>query len=53
MRLGGHKPPGQKPDPQLEKQALESQAKNLQSELDLVRKRLGEIESSSEAAQVD
>ncbi|MCX7020043.1 MAG: DUF5320 domain-containing protein [Candidatus Sumerlaeota bacterium] len=34
----------QKPDPEIEKQALQNQAEALQSDLDLVRKRLSEIE---------
>jgi hypothetical protein len=51
-RFAGYTPSVQKPDPQLEKQALETQAKNLQSELDFIKKRLSEIESSSEAEQV-
>jgi hypothetical protein len=53
MRFGGYGPPVQKPDPQLEKQALENQAKNLQSELDSVKKRLSEIEPTSDGEEVD
>jgi len=53
MPFGGSIPPVQKPDPQLEKQALQNQAKNLQSELDFIQKRLNEMESSSEAEEAD
>ena len=35
----------QKPDPDMERQALKSQADALQSELEFVKKRLSEIES--------
>jgi len=34
-------------DPETEQQSLKAQAENLQSELDLIRKRLGELESGS------
>ena len=51
MRFGGNAAPHgnpapyQKPDPEMEKQALENQAEALQSELDLIKKRLGEMEA--------
>ena len=37
------------PDPEAEKQALKSQADALQSELDLIKKRLSEIETGTAA----
>ena len=51
MRFGGYTAPYgyptlyQKPDSEMEKQALKDQAEALQSELNLIRKRLGEMES--------
>jgi len=54
MRFGGYAAPYgyptpyQKPDPEMEKQALKNQAEALQSELDFIKKRLGEIETSTE-----
>jgi hypothetical protein len=47
MRSGGYAVPYQKPDPELEKQALKNQAEALQSELDLIKKRLDEIEAGA------
>jgi hypothetical protein len=47
MRFGGFAAPYQKPDPEMEKQALTNQAEALQSELDLIKKRLGEIETGT------
>ena len=41
----GYPSPYQKPDPEMEKQTLENQAEALQSELDLIKKRLEEIEA--------
>jgi len=41
--------PYQPPDPEAEKQALTSQADALQSELDLIKKRLSEIETGTAA----
>lgn len=38
------------PDPKLEKQALQSQADALQSELELIKKRLTELESAASDA---
>jgi hypothetical protein len=49
MRFGGYAAPYQKPDPEMEKQALKSQADALQSELGLIKKRLDEIESGTAA----
>jgi hypothetical protein len=43
----GYPAPYQKPDPEIEKQALKNQAEALQSDLDFIRKRLAEIESES------
>jgi hypothetical protein len=37
----------QKPDPEMEKQSLNYQAEALQSELDLIKKRLDEIETKT------
>lgn len=51
MRYGGYEAPYgysgpyRKPDPNVEKQALANQAQNLQVELDLIQKRLAELES--------
>lgn len=39
----------QKPDPKLERQTLKNQAEALQSELDVIKKRLAEMESESAA----
>jgi len=47
MRYGGYAGPYQRPEPELEKQALRDEAEALQSELDSIRKRLSEIESSA------
>ncbi len=55
MRFGGYAAPYgylvpyQKPDPEMEKQALKSQAEAMQSELDFIKKRLDEIETGSVA----
>ena len=49
MRFGGAPMPYQNPGPDFEKQALKNQAETLQAELDLIRKRLSEIESGSAA----
>jgi hypothetical protein len=45
----GYPAPSQKPDPEMEKQALKSQAEALQSELDFIKKRLSEIETETAA----
>jgi hypothetical protein len=47
MPFGGYAAPYQKPDPELEKQALKNQAEALQSELDLIKKRLDELEAGA------
>jgi len=49
MRFGGYDAPYQNPDPNLEKEALKSQAEALQSELDFIKKRLSEIETGTAA----
>ena len=55
MRFGGnaapyeYPAPYQKPDPEMEKRALKNQAEALQSELDLLKKRLSEIETETAA----
>ena len=55
MRFGGYGAPYgypahyQKPDPEFEKQALKDQAGALQAELELINKRLAEVESESAA----
>jgi hypothetical protein len=46
-RFSGVAAPYQPPDPEAEKQALNSQAEALQSELDLIKKRLSEIETGA------
>ena len=48
MRFGGDAVPNQQSDQELEKEALKSQAEALQLKLDLVKKRLGEIETGTE-----
>lgn len=47
MRFSGYTAPYQKKDPGFEKQALKNQADALQSELDVIKKRLSEIESGT------
>jgi len=39
--------PFKAPTPELEKEALMNQAETLQSELDLIKKRLGEVDKGS------
>jgi len=53
MRFGGYGAYGaayRQPDPEMEKQALRSQSEALQAELDLIKKRLSEIENGAPAA---
>ncbi len=45
MGFGGYNRALQKPDPETEKQALSYQAKALQSELEMIKKRLEELET--------
>lgn len=47
MGFGGEAAPYRKSNPEMEKQALKSQAVALQSELDLIRKRLAEVEAGT------
>lgn len=47
MRFGGSAVPYQEPDPEIERQALKNQADALQSELDFIKKRMGEIETKT------
>jgi hypothetical protein len=49
MRFGGYAAQHQKPDPEMEKHVLKNQAEALQSELDFIKKRLGEIETRTTA----
>lgn len=49
MRFGGSAVPYQKPDPEIERQVLKNQAEALQSELDFIKKRMGEIETKTTA----
>lgn len=55
MRFGGiaepygYPAPYQKPDPEMERRALKNQAETLQCELDLIKKRLGEVEAKTSA----
>ena len=55
MRFGGYATPYgyptpyKEPDPDMEKQALKNQAAALQSEMDFIKKRLGEIETGTKA----
>jgi hypothetical protein len=46
-RGGGYGAPNQNPDPEREKQLLKRQAEDLQSELDVIKKRLAEVESDT------
>jgi len=46
-RFGGYAAACQKPDPEMERQALKNDADALQSQLDLIKQRLTEIESSA------
>lgn len=46
-RYGGYAAPYGEPDPLTQKQALKNQAEALQAQLDLVKKRLSDIESGS------
>ena len=48
MRSGDRAAPYQEPGTDMEKQALKNQAEALQSELDLIKERLGEMESVAE-----
>lgn len=48
MRFGAQAVPVANADPALEKQALKNQADYLQGELDLIRKRLEEVEKETE-----
>jgi len=47
MRFGWYAALPQKPEPELEKQVLKKQAEALQWELDLIKKRISEIETSA------
>lgn len=52
MRFGapyGYPEPHVKPDPEFEKQELKNRAEALQTELELIKKRLGEVETGSAA----
>ncbi|NLJ26828.1 DUF5320 domain-containing protein [Desulforhabdus amnigena] len=49
LRFGGYAGPYQKPDLEMEKQSLRSQAEALQSELDFIKKRLSELETGEQA----
>jgi len=45
MRFGGYAMPDLPKDTEMEKRALKNQAEALQAELDLIKKRLGELEA--------
>jgi len=47
VRFGGYPAPLRTSDPEAEKQVLKNQAETLQSDLDSIKKRLGEIESGA------
>jgi hypothetical protein len=47
MRFGSFGAPYRSPDPEVEKQALKNQADALHSELNLIKKRLDEIETGN------
>ena len=48
--FGGYGMPYQAPDPEMEKQALRNQAEALQEDLELIRKRLSDLETGASAA---
>lgn len=48
-RAAPYAAPYQAPDPEQEKQALKNQAEALQSEMDFIKKRLGELETGTAA----
>ncbi len=45
QRLGGYAGPRMQPDPEMEKQILKNQSAVLQSELELIKKRLADMET--------
>lgn len=45
---GAYPMPAMRPDPEMEKQALKAQADALEAELEMIRKRLGAMESGKE-----
>jgi len=47
-RYGGYAGPYVQPDPEIQKQTLKDQADALQAELDLVKKRLSDLETGTE-----
>lgn len=47
MQFAGYPAPYGEPDPETEKQAMKNHADALQSELDLIKKRLAEVESAA------
>ena len=47
MRFGAYAAPYQAPNPEMEKQALKSQADALQAEMNAIRKRLADIEAGT------
>jgi len=49
MRFGAYAAPYQASDPEQEKQALKNQSEALQSEMDFIKKRLGELETGTAA----
>jgi predicted nuclease with TOPRIM domain len=51
MRFGPYAAPYLRPDPEAEKEALKTEAEDLQSELDSVKKRLEELEAKTAAQQ--
>jgi len=51
MRFGGYAAPYTKPDPEMEKQALKDEAAAMQAELEAIKKRLAEIETSNVEAR--
>jgi hypothetical protein len=48
-RFGGYGAPYQNPDPEMEQQLLKRQAEGLQSELEMVKQRLAEVEGKTAA----
>jgi hypothetical protein len=47
MGFGGWTPPYWQPEPEFEKQTLKAQAEALQSELDLIKRRLSDLEAAA------
>jgi hypothetical protein len=49
-RFGGYPQPAMAPDPAMEKQALQAQADALEAQLEMLRQRLGALDSGTQEA---